>query len=140
MTTYDLKKWKETVQQHYRHESTLGYYTFPQSFGLTFSYSLAQQPWGLLLNFDLQVHWEVHQFISHHLISLDPCNTQIYTNCIANNSLYLAYMKYMNIWGPLDGGRKFTPTFIIIFLIRKFTLKNKLFYLSLYIAVKFDIN
>ncbi len=56
-------------------------------------------------------------------------------------------MKYMNIdydpkglWGPLDGGRKFTPTFIIIFFKKKFTLKNKLFYLSLYIAVKFDIN
>ena len=33
------------------------YYTGPQSFMITFSYSLALQLWGLLLKFD----WLVHQ-------------------------------------------------------------------------------
>ena len=32
------------------------YYTSPQSFILTFSYRLAQQIWGLLMNFDWLVH------------------------------------------------------------------------------------
>ena len=32
------------------------YFTSPQSFLITFSYSLAQQLWGLLLNFDRLVN------------------------------------------------------------------------------------
>ena len=32
------------------------YYTSPQSLIITFSYSLAKQPWGFLLNFDWSVH------------------------------------------------------------------------------------
>ena len=32
-------------------------YTNPQSFKISFSYSLAQQLWGFLLNFDWFVHW-----------------------------------------------------------------------------------
>ena len=62
------------------------YYTSPQSFMIVFSYSIAQQLWGLLLKFDWLVGWfikfsvktfqpliviviigNVHQFISHCL-------------------------------------------------------------------------
>ena len=32
------------------------YYTSPQGLIIMFSYSLAYQPWGLLLNFDWLVH------------------------------------------------------------------------------------
>ena len=77
------------------------YYTSSQSFIINFSYSMVQQLWKLLLNFDWMVHQveftnvlttycnlkkslyfkclyvectyvNVHQFISHCLIPLDP--------------------------------------------------------------------
>ena len=49
------------------------YYTSPQTFILLFSYSLAQQIWGLLLNFDWFVDWPLvviyrwGNFVYHHL-------------------------------------------------------------------------
>ena len=62
------------------------YYTCPQCFMIMFSYYMVLKLWLLLLNFkfticNLRAEWEflciiigdVHKFISHCLISLDPC-------------------------------------------------------------------
>ena len=45
------------------------YYTGPQSLIITFSYSLAEQPLGLLLNFD----WLVH-LVEYPNVSTTNCN------------------------------------------------------------------
>ena len=67
------------------------YYTSPQSFIITFSYSLAYQPWGLLCNFE----WMV-LLVECPKVSTTNCNLQKGSFCVSSLGMYTSIYRLLS--------------------------------------------
>ena len=120
-----------------RHQGV--YYISPKSLTITFSYSLIQQPWGLLLDGSLskasirfnrllystigEILWiiigDIPQFIGHYiicLISLDPCVLgQVQTNIFQNAYFFLDNVSTCTTSTTLETGQVHQKTSLFYF-------------------------